>query len=141
MVERDMDEILESWLKQVESLSNVSINDRTKITGAGAEVFRQDLEAETNQKHRSTHNDKVFGHAADHITMQRSNSEGKRTGVATAGWDNRYHAMNMQRLNDGSRKYKADHFVDNLRKRDAEKVLLAEAAQYKKLVDKAERKV
>lgn len=143
MAERDMEEILDSWLKQVESLADVSISDRAKITGVGAEVFRRDLEAETNKRHRSNHNDKVYGHAADHITMQRSNSEGRRTGVSTAGWENRYHAMNMQRLNDGTRKYTADHFVDNLRKSDAEieKVLLAESAEYKKLVEKAERKV
>lgn len=138
-----MEEILNSWLKQVESLSDVSISDRAKITGAGAEVFKQELEVETNRKHRSNHNDKVYGHAADHITMQRSNSEGRRTGVSTAGWENRYHAVNMQRLNDGTRKYKADHFIDNLRKSDSviKKVLLSESGEYKKLVEKAERRV
>lgn len=136
----DLDEVLDNWYKQVESLVALPPNEVAKITGAGAKVFRDDLEKETNEKHRSSHNDKVYGHAADHVTMQRSNVDGKKTGTSTAGWDNRYHAMNMQRLNDGTRKYHADHFVDNLRESDdeIEKVLLAESAEYKKRVKRAE---
>lgn len=139
----DLDEVLDNWFGQVESLVMLPPNEVAKITGAGAKVFREDLEKETNEKHRSSHDDKVYGHAADHVTMQRSNVDGKRTGASTVGWDNHYHAMNMQRLNDGTKKYQADHFVDNLRNSndEIEKVLLAEAAEYQRKVKRAEANV
>ena len=137
----ELDEALNDWLKAVESLKLSRVEKET-ITGAGAEVFRSELEKETNEKHRSNHNDKVFGHMADHITYHKGNVDGMKNGKSTVGWDNAYHASNARRLNDGTKKYQADHFVDNLRGSDStvEKVLLAEAALYKAKVKKAEER-
>lgn len=138
----ELDETLNNWLNSVEDLVSMSSTEKAAITGAGAEVFRDELEAETNQKHRSNHDDKKYGHMADHISAQTKNVDGVLNGKSTVGWDNPYHAANARRLNDGTKKYQADHFVTNLRERDSvvEKVLLAEAALYKLKVKEAEGK-
>lgn len=138
----ELDDALNDWLKSVEDLASMSSVEKAAITGAGAEVFRDELEAETNLKHRSNHDDKKFGHMADHVSVQRKNVDGVMNGKSTVGWDNPYHASNARRLNDGTKKYQADHFVTNLRERDSvvEKVLLAEAALYKIKVKEAEAK-
>ena len=138
----ELDEALNSWMNSVEDLASMSSVEKAAITGAGAEVFRDELEAETNQKHRSNHDDKKFGHMADHVSAQNKNVDGVMNGKSTVGWDNPYHAANARRLNDGTKKYQADHFVTNLRERDSviEKVLLAEAALYKLKVKEAEAK-
>jgi len=51
---------------------------------------------------------------------------------------NRYHAQNARRLNDGTKKYRADHFVTNVQNDSAvqTKVLLAEKEEYEKLIRK-----
>lgn len=136
----ELDDEINKWYKSVESLVNIPTEEKAAITAAGAKVFEDKLTNETNTKHRSNHNDKAYGHAADHITMQTGSVDGAQIGVASVGWDNPYHAMNMQRLNDGTKKIKADHFVDNLRKNDAviSEVTAAEAAIYAAKVKKAE---
>lgn len=136
----ELDEELNKWYRSVASLVDIPSEEKAIITGAGAKVFEEKLTNETNAKHRSNHKDKAYGHAADHVTMQAGNVDGTKTGVSSVGWDNAYHAMNMQRLNDGTKKIKADHFVDNLRKNDAviSEVTAAEAAIYAAKVKKAE---
>lgn len=136
----ELDEELNKWYKSVASLVDMSTEEKSIITAAGAKVFEDKLTNETNTKHRSSHKDKVYGHAADHVTMQTGSVDGAQIGVASVGWDNSYHAMNMQRLNDGTKKIKADHFVENLRKNDAviSEVTAAEAAIYAAKVKKAE---
>ena len=136
----ELDEELNKWYKSVASLVDMSTEEKSIITAAGAKVFEDKLTNETNTKHRSSHKDKVYGHAADHVTMQTGSVDGAQIGVASVGWDNSYHAMNMQRLNDGTKKIKADHFVENLRKNDAviSEATAAEAAIYAAKVKKAE---
>lgn len=135
----EMDDFLEMWLKKVKKISSeLTPKQQSKITKAGADVYMSKLRDVTNAKHRSSHNDKVFGHAADHITDQARNVDGKATGVSSIGWDNPYHAMNMMRINDGTRKLKADHFITNLQQSEEVRndVLKAESAEYQKLIQK-----
>ena len=136
----DMVAELESWLKQVENIANLTPKEQAKITKAGAEVFREYLEEETRKKHYSSHKDPVYGHMADHVTVQAKDVDGRETGKSTAGWDNFYHANNARRLNDGTKKYTADHFVTNLQNSDEvkEAVLLAEKAEYDKIIKRKE---
>ena len=136
----ELDDEINKWYKSVESLVNIPTEEKAAITAAGAKVFEEKLTNETSSKHRSSHKDKVYGHAADHVTMQSGDVDGTKIGVASVGWDNPYHAMNMQRLNDGTKKIKADHFVENLRKNEAVigEVTAAEAAIYVAKVKKAE---
>ena len=97
-----MDQFLEQWLEQVKSISvDLTPKEQAEITKAGAKTMAERLTEVTNAKHRSRHNDKVYGHAADHISYMDKDVDGDTNGASTVGWDNHYHAMNMMRLNDG----------------------------------------
>ena len=75
---------------------------------------------------------------ADSLTVQTSGVDGKKNGKSTVGWENRYHAQNARRLNDGTKKYQADHFVTNVQNSSEvrEKVLLAEKEKYEEIMRK-----
>lgn len=130
----DMSEALQDWLEEVNSLANLTIKEQETITEAGAEVFKEKLEAETNAKHRSSHNDKTYGHMADHISYMKKNADGVQDGTSTVGWDNSYHAMNARHLNDGTKNITADHFIDNARTDSEEEVLMAEKKKYDEIL-------
>ncbi|WP_461241093.1 HK97-gp10 family putative phage morphogenesis protein [Paucilactobacillus sp. N302-9] len=134
----DLDEVLDEWLEQVKDLGDITPAEQAKITKAGADVYESKLQSATKEKHYSHHNDKKYGHMADHITKQATNIDGKKTGVSTVGWDNAYHAANARRLNNGTKKYSADHFVTNLQNSDStiNDVLLAEQAAYQEFLKK-----
>ena len=133
-----MEQALQDWLNQVSYLSNLSIDEQTKITSAGAKVYKDELEQATREKHYSKHDDKVYGHMADGIVIQKSNVDGMKIGTSTVGWPNSFHATNARRLNDGTKKYTADHFVTNVQQSQdvLQKVLLAEKAAYDKIIGK-----
>lgn len=138
MAEYDgMDDFLQMWLNKVKKIStDLTPKQQAKITKAGADKYMELLRAETRSKHYSSHDDKVYGHAADHIVDMAKNVDGKVTGVSSIGWDNYYHAMNMSRVNDGTKKMKGDHFITNLQQSEKVKdaVLRAESAEYQKLI-------
>lgn len=117
--EINLDDAINKWIKKVKSASELSEADRLDINLAGADVFEKALRDETNAKHRSSHKDESFGHAADGIGKYApkglSKDSGVKLGSFIVGWKNRYHAMNMLRLNDGTKKIVGDHFVTNLR--------------------------
>ena len=136
--EISMSDFMQQWLGEVKDISvNLTPEEQAKITEAGAEVMAEKLTAVTNAKHRSRHNDKVYGHAADHITYMAKDVDGETNGASTVGWDNHYHAMNMMRLNDGYKGYTGDHFVTNLQqdKATSEAVLKAESDKYQELIN------
>lgn len=135
----EMDQFLEQWLENVKSISvDLTPKDQAEITKAGAKVMAERLTKVTNAKHRSRHNDKVYGHAADHISYMGKDVDGEANGASTVGWDNHYHAMNMMRLNDGYKGYTGDHFLTNLQqdKSTSDAVLKAESNKYQELIDK-----
>lgn len=134
----EMDEFLQGWLKKVKTIStDLTPKEQERITAAGGKIFCNRLERETKAKHYSSHNDETYGHAGDHITVMNADVDGEHNGKVTVGWDNRYHAMNMMRLNDGYKGYQADHFVTNLVQDDdvSTAVLKAESAEYQKMLD------
>jgi hypothetical protein len=134
----DFTDALNEWLEQVSKLANLTPDQQTNITKAGAEIYKEKLEQATKSKHYSSHDDKTYGHMADNITFQGADIDGKKTGISSVGWNNHYHAMNAMRLNDGTKSIRADHFVTELQ--DSEKVknevLMAEKNEYEKLVKK-----
>ena len=88
--------------------------EQVKITNAGAKVFKKELEEVTREKHYSRKKNPKFGHMAVGLAIQSTNADGRKNGVSTGGWKNNYHAQNARRLNDGTKKYRADHFVTNV---------------------------
>ena len=135
-----MDDFLQMWLNKVKKIStDLTPKQQAKITKAGADRYMELLRAETKSKHYSSHDDDTYGHAADHIVDMARNVDGRVTGVSSIGWDNFYHAMNMSRVNDGTRKMRGDHFITNLQQSEKTKeaVLKAESEEYQKLIEKA----
>lgn len=135
----EMDDFLQAWLNKVKKIStDLTPKQQAKITKAGADKYMEMLRNETRSKHYSSHKDGVYGHAADHIVDMDKNVDGKVTGVSSIGWDNFYHAMNMSRINDGTRKMRGDHFITNLQQsaKTKEAVLKAESEEYQKFIDK-----
>ena len=107
----ELDQALEEWLKTVREIGNLSLAEQSRITNAGAEVFKDELAKATKEKHYSNHKDPKYGHMADSLSVQKTGVDGAKNGKATVGWKNRFHAQNARRLNDGTKKYRADHFV------------------------------
>lgn len=137
----DLGDALEQWIhRKAKQTANMSIVDKADIVNAGAKVFEKALREETNRKHRSRHNDKTFGHAADHIGrwQPKDGASGIRYGSYIVGWDNKYHAKNMLWINDGTKKLEADHFITNLRHDDGirARILRAERAKYEQIIAK-----
>lgn len=134
----ELDQALEEWLKTVQEIGNLSLVEQSRITGAGAEVFKDELAKATKEKHYSNHKDPKYGHMADSLSVQKTGVDGRKNGKSTVGWTNKYHAQNARRLNDGTKKYKADHFVTKVQNDSTvqKKVLLAEKAEYDKIIRK-----
>lgn len=131
-----LDKALEGWLETVASIGDLTPAEQAKITTAGAKVFQKELEDVTREKHYSNKKHLKYGHMADGLSVQSTNADGRKNGVASVGWKNNYHAQNARRLNDGTKKYRADHFVTNVQNDSAvqRKVLLAEKEEYEKLI-------
>lgn len=140
--EINLDDAINKWIKKVKNASELSEADRLDINMAGADVFEKALRDETNAKHRSSHKDESFGHAADNIGKYApkglSKDSGVKLGSFLVGWKNRYHSMNMLRLNDGTKKIVGDHFVTNLRQNSTvrSEMLKAEKEQYDEILRK-----
>lgn len=140
--EINLDDAINKWIKKVKNASELSEADRLDINMAGADVFEKALRDETNTKHRSSHKDAAFGHAADNIGKYApkglSKDSGVKLGSFIVGWKNRYHAMNMLRLNDGTKKIVGDHFVTNLRANRTvrSEMLKAEKERYDEILRK-----
>lgn len=139
-----LDDALNNFVKKIQAKTcDLTVAEKTQISTAGARVFRDALESETRAKHYSNHADQTFGHAADNIEISRDQN-GKRTidtdfsGGVRVGWNNRYHAMNMLRANDGTMCQIGDHFVTNLRANAnvRESILDAERKAYEDIVSR-----
>lgn len=140
--EINLDDAITKWIKKVKNASELSEADRLDINLAGADIFEKALRDETNAKHRSTHRDATWGHAADNIGKYApkglSKDSGVKLGSFLVGWKNRYHSMNMLRLNDGTKKIVGDHFVTNLRQNSTvrSEMLKAEKERYDEIIRK-----
>lgn len=128
-------EQLDNFMNQVADLVP-NTKEKSQITKAGAEVLKHQLRAVTLARHHSNHDDKTYGHMSDHIDYVNTDEDGEENGNSIVGWNNPYHAANARRLNDGTKFYTADHFVDNTRTSVAPLVLAANAAKYKEIMNR-----
>ena len=133
-IDGNLDEALNMFVKQLNGY-DMSDADRLDVAMEGAQVFEDKLREETKSKHYSTHHDETYGHAGDHIGMVKDREAGAgdlKIGAFIVGWDNRFHGINMLRVNDGWSQYTGDHFIDNLRHSSAirKQILLTEKAKF-----------
>lgn len=133
----DFGDALQDWLKTVQNLADLTTDELTRVTGAGAEVYKKELE-EAASKHKTTHNHPKRKHLADDIEVQKADVDGKKTGVSTVGWADGMNAVIARWQNDGTIKMKGDHFVTNTQQSPEvlKKVLLAEKEAYDEIIRK-----
>jgi hypothetical protein len=67
-----LDKALEEWLETVQEIGNLSFAEQSRITQAGAEVFKDELAKATKEKHYSNHEDPKYGHMADSLSIQKN---------------------------------------------------------------------
>ncbi|MFT8861268.1 HK97-gp10 family putative phage morphogenesis protein [Schleiferilactobacillus harbinensis] len=131
----DMSEALDQWLKQVSKAAQLSISDQEKITKAGADVLAAKLKEATKAKHPDTKgNGGKYGHLSDDISASTGDIDGEHNGKSVAGYGDK--AFVAKFLNDGTKKLRGDHFVDNARDDGKNDVFAAEQAEYSKIIAK-----
>lgn len=131
----DLAEGLEAWVKQIKTVTDLSVTSRSKITGAGADAYSEVLKKNTPRSKSNHHT-----HIADEITFKPGwTSDRLFTGDTSVGWKNNHAAMIAQFVNDGagtiSNKRIANmHFKDKSDLEAKEIVLRAEMMEYKKVI-------
>lgn len=134
---KDLDDALEEYLNSIKAIANMSYDDQTKITKAGAKVMADKLAEATRTKHAGDGTGGKYGHLADNTASQGKNIDGMKDGTSVAGFGDK--AFVARFLNDGTKFMPGDHYVDDARTDATEDVLEAEAAEYKKLLAKKEQ--
>lgn len=161
------EEAMEVLVKRAESISTkMPIEDKAKITNAGAKVFKRELKKETKNRHYRDRKTGSNPHLADGIMSKNKNIDGVKDGTSIVGWERKSlkgghskgYIANI--INNGSkipmfttrsgRKYKnpgaiavkADHFIDEVRDRKIVKdeILKAEAAMFANVIEKGAKK-
>ena len=131
----DMDVALDQWLKQVSKAAQLSITDQEKITKAGADVLAAKLQEATKEKHPDTKgNGGKYGHLSANTRSAVGDIDGDHNGKSTAGFGSKAYIAGF--LNDGTKKLRGDHFVDNARNDAKNDVFSAEQAEYNKIIAK-----
>lgn len=155
MAEQSLEDILNAFIEDAEAVStNMTVEDKAKVTKAGADVFAKELESEyqaNHYRHRKTGKDP---HLADSVIAQNTNVDGMKNGSSTVGFskDKAYIANFIENgtkfpmYTSKGRKYKrggqvainGDHTIENLRNNSEvmDKVVTAQAEAYKKIIDK-----
>lgn len=121
---------MQSFAKRAEKLIP-NAEQKSEITGAGAKVFAEHLQEVTKEKHYSKHDDVEYGHLADNVAYQKTNIDGEKDGSSTVGFGKK--AFVAKWLNDGTKKMKGDHFVDNARRESEKKIFEAKRKKYEEL--------
>ena len=155
MAEQSFEAFFEDFVKQAEDLTvNLPVEDKAKVTKAGAKVFAKELEAEYKQKHYRHRETGEDPHLADSVIMQNKNIDGMKDGTSTVGF-NQQKSYIANFIENGTkfpmytkkgRKYKhagqvnltADHVIRDLRANPnvQAKMLKAEAEAYNKILEK-----
>ena len=151
----DLDDKLENWLKLVEKKYDLTAEQKSKITGAGAAVFAETLKKNTpvSSEHYSSgrsvghtnwkHNEKPrkTKHLRDSITFKPGYTAGKiHSGNTTVGFENKYQAMVARYVNNGTagmsaKEVKNMHFIEKSQLESRDAVLKAEARKLKEVTD------
>lgn len=131
----DMDDALGQWLEQVSKAAELSINDQEKITKAGADVYAEELAKATKEKHPdSKGTGGKYGHLSKDVSSKKGDIDGDHNGSSTVGFGDKAFVAGF--LNDGTKKIRGDHFVDNARDDAKDEVFAAEQEEYEAIIAK-----
>lgn len=151
----DMGEFLDGWFSAIEKSLTFSAEDKAKITGAGAEVFRQVLHDRTprsneiykrgrsaghaNAKHGNSH--RKTKHLQDTITYRAGYTADKtHTGDTDVGFEEKYYDFLAKIVNNGQhhmseKRYANMHFLDKAQQEAKKSVEEAELKAYKEVMN------
>ena len=150
----DLDDKLEKWLSAVEQKYDLTAEQKSKITGAGATVFAETLKKNTpvSSEHYNSgrsvghtnwkHNERPrkTKHLRDSITFKPGFTSGKiHSGNTTVGFDDKYQAMVARYVNNGTagmsaKEVKNMHFIEKSQLESKNAVLKAEAQAFKEVI-------
>lgn len=106
-----------------------SIEQKQRITQAGAKVLEKNLQEVTPVSKLNRKKDK---HLKEYVMSQDTNVDGQEDGSSTVGFGKKAYIARF--LNDGTVKMPATHFVDNAVNESKKEVLLANKAEYDKIM-------
>lgn len=148
----NLDNGLERWLDMVEQRANISNEEKSEITGAGAKVFAETLKKNTpvsgldysqGKGRRAGHASKSKrAHLKDMITYKAGvDAEKEKTGNTAVGYDGKYFNFVARITNNGKRIMSAKqlenlHFVERSRQEAEEKVEKAMQEKYRDIVER-----
>lgn len=82
------EEIMNGLIEEAEAVSsNLTVEDKAKITKAGAVAFAKGLEKVTREKHYRIRKTGENPHLSDSILVQNTSIDGIKNGNSTVGWD------------------------------------------------------
>ena len=155
MAEQSLEDILNAFVADAEAISTqMSVENKSEITKAGAEVFAKEVEAEYKANHYRHRETGENPHLADSVIVQNSNVDGMKNGSSTVGFskDKAYIANFIENgtkrpmYTSKGRKYKhggqiainGDGAIDNLRNNPEvmAKVVEAQSEAYKRIIDR-----
>lgn len=151
----DLDDKLEKWLSAVEKKYDLTAEQKSNITGAGAAVFAEALKKNTpvSSEHYNSgrsvghtnwkHNERPrkTKHLRDSITFKPGFTSGKiHSGNTTVGFDDKYQAMVARYVNNGTagmsaKEVKNMHFIEKSQLESKNAVLKAEAQAFKEVIN------
>lgn len=126
-----MDDFINQLQNYSDNLDSLvpSIEQKQRITQAGAKVLEKNLQEVTPVSKLNRKKDK---HLKEYVMSQNTNIDGQEDGSSTVGFGKKAYIARF--LNDGTVKMPATHFVDNAVNESKTEVLLADKAEYDKIV-------
>lgn len=126
-----MDDFINQLQNYSDNLDSLvpSIEQKQRITQAGAKVLEKNLQEVTPVSKLNRKKDK---HLKEYVMSQNNNIDGQEDGSSTVGFGKKAYIARF--LNDGTVKMSATHFVDNAVNESKKEVLLANKAEYDKIM-------
>ncbi|MBM6708459.1 HK97-gp10 family putative phage morphogenesis protein [Ligilactobacillus salivarius] len=126
-----MDDFINQLQNYSDNLDSLvpSIEQKQRITQAGAKVLEKNLQEVTPVSKLNRKKDKYL---KEYVMSQNTNIDGQEDGSSTVGFGKKAYIARF--LNDGTVKMPATHFVDNAVNESKTEVLLANKAEYDKIV-------
>lgn len=126
-----MDDFINQLQNYSDNLDSLvpSIEQKQRITQAGAKVLEKNLQEVTPVSKLNRKKDK---HLKEYVMSQDTNVDGQEDGSSTVGFGKKAYIARF--LNDGAVKMPATHFVDNAVNESKKEVLLANKAEYDKIM-------
>ncbi|MEY8701020.1 HK97-gp10 family putative phage morphogenesis protein [Streptococcus ferus] len=130
-----IDTLIEDWLEDVKTMSDLTVSEKEEVTRAGAEAFAKELTEVTRRDHTSKRKYKLKKHLYETVGISKAK---QKDGTHIVGFGDDRSAVVARFVNDGTKKMKASHFVTNLQNSNEvnAKVFNAERKAYEEILER-----